>query len=338
MAETLNILFTCAGRRVVLIEQFRRALQELGVGGRVFATDISPTAAALQAADEGLVVPRCSDPAYLPRLLELVATHDIALLVPLTDVDLQQLADARQDLADRGCTVMIGDSEGIRTCRDKHCFARAVEAAGLPVGRSVDLQTFRRAPFYPCFAKPLDGSGSIGAGVIVDENSLTRHVAKFGEQLVIQDVLDGGEYTIDVYRTRDGEFKAIVPRQRLVVRGGEVEQGLTVNDPALIEATRQLVSHFDGLWGAMCCQCRRGAEGPIYFFELNPRFGGGVPLSIRAGADLPMYLLQEVLGREVDGAVGQFTDRLLMMRYPAGAVFHVEDPSKLRGFETPMFR
>jgi carbamoyl-phosphate synthase large subunit len=233
---------------------------------------------------------------------------------------------------------MIGDSDVIKTCRDKHRFARAVEAAGLPIGRSVDLETFRRDPFYPCFAKPLDGSGSIGAGVIVDERSLVRHVGQFGEQLVIQDVLDGGEYTIDVYRTRSGAFKAIVPRQRLVVRGGEVEQGRTVNDPALIEATRQLVSHFDGLWGAMCCQCRRRPDGPTYFFELNPRFGGGVPLSIRAGADLPMYLLQEVLGREVDGAVGQFTDHLLMMRYPAGTIFHVENPSQLRGFEGPIFR
>jgi carbamoyl-phosphate synthase large subunit len=88
----------------------------------------------------------------------------------------------------------------------------------------------------------------------------------------------------------------------------------------------------------MCCQCRRRPDGPTYFFELNPRFGGGVPLSIRAGADLPMYLLQEVLGREVDGAVGQFTDHLLMMRYPAGTIFHVENPSQLRGFEGPIFR
>ena len=53
--------------------------------------------------------------------------------------------------------------------------------------------------------------------------------------------------------------------------------------------------HLDGMWGVFCCQCRRSGTGPVRFFEINARFGGGAPLSIAAGANLPLYLLQEVL-------------------------------------------
>ena len=33
-----------------------------------------------------------------------------------------------------------------------------------------------------------------------------------------------------------------------------------------------------------------------YFIEMNPRFGGGVPLSIAAGANFPKALIYEFLG------------------------------------------
>lgn len=338
MAESLNILFTCVGRRVALLEQFRRAADALDMKVSIEATDIDAYAPAMQVADHGRVVPRCDAPDYLPTVLDIVARRKIGLLVPLTDLDLQLLADAQEQFAPLGCQVMIGSAESVAICRDKHRFSAAVEAAGLPTGRSEDLQTFRQDPFYPCFAKPLAGSASVGAALIRDGDALERHVARFGEDLVIQDVYGGQEYTIDMYRTRSGAFKAIVPRQRLVVRGGEVEQGLTVRDKALIDAARRLVSSLDGLWGAMCCQCRREVDGPAYFFELNPRFGGGAPLSIQAGADLPRYLLQDVLGRDVDGEVGRFTDGLLMMRYPAATITRVEDPGNLAGFDRTLFR
>ena len=87
--------------------------------------------------------------------------------------------------------------------------------------------------------------------------------------------------------------------QRLRIRSGEVEQGITVNDPDIIQATRDLIGAFDGLWGVFCCQCRITAGGEILFFELNPRFGGGVPLSVAAGAHLPLYLLQDLFGMEI---------------------------------------
>jgi carbamoyl-phosphate synthase large subunit len=55
-------------------------------------------------------------------------------------------------------------------------------------------------------------------------------------------------------------------------------------------------------------------ERPV-IFEVNPRFSGGIPLSIAAGADFPRMLVQLARGRRVDPAIGRFQDGLWMTSY-----------------------
>jgi len=338
LPETLNILLTCGGRRVALLEAFRSAMAELGLNGRILVADATAASSAYQLADVGLLAPRTDDPSYVPWLLQAARDREVGLLVPTTDLDLLPLAENRDAFAALGCTVMIGSPEAVRLCRDKAATAELVARAGLSAVRTVELAAFRASPFYPCFAKPVHGSAGVGVGRIDSESQLRAHVAAFGEDLVLQDCLAGAEYTIDVYRGRDGQVRCIVPRQRLAVRSGEVAKGITVRDDELIDATRRLCGAIDGLWGVFCCQCRREPGGDPWFFEINPRFGGGVPLSIAAGANLPLYLLQETLALPVTAEIGAFTDKLLMLRYDRAVFAAVEDPTTLPGFDEPSFR
>jgi carbamoyl-phosphate synthase large subunit len=322
----------------VLLEHFRRAMGELGISGKLVATDISPQTAALQVVDEKFIVPQVKDVQYIPELKRIVEEHEIGLIVPLTDLDLHSLTRHREEFLQLGCEVMIGPEETVRACRDKKEFSERLRRAGMPAIRTFSLEEFRSAPFYPCFIKPMRGSGGLGTSRIGDENELRAHVATFGEQLLVQDYVPGREYTIDVYRTRDGDVRCIVPRQRLVVRSGEVDKGVTVHDDALIEATQKLTDLMPGLWGVFCCQCRRPDGDEAFFFEINPRFGGGAPLSIAAGVDLPRYLMEEVTGREISARLGEFTPNLVLMRYSADLFEQVDDPTELPGFEGPFFR
>ena len=50
----MNILFTCAGRRVALLNAFRSALSELRLKGKLVATDITSASPAYHAADVGV--------------------------------------------------------------------------------------------------------------------------------------------------------------------------------------------------------------------------------------------------------------------------------------------
>ena len=55
--------------------------------------------------------------------------------------------------------------------------------------------------------------------------------------------------------------------------------------------------------------------GKIKFIEINPRFGGGVPLSIKADADFPKWILQQMIGKKPQIKFDGFKNNLVMLRY-----------------------
>jgi len=67
-------------------------------------------------------------------------------------------------------------------------------------------------------------------------------------------------------------------------------------------------------------------DDKVKFIEINPRFGGGAPLSIKAGANFPKWILQEVLASKVNIRFDDFKDNLIMLRYD-GEVW-LENPSQ----------
>ena len=106
------VLFTCAGQRVDIVTAFARA------GATTIATDVDQLAPALYHADRRALVPRVDDPGYIDALRDLVALHDVRLIVPLTDLDHLQLAQARDELG--GAVVLVPGAETIARCADKY--------------------------------------------------------------------------------------------------------------------------------------------------------------------------------------------------------------------------
>ena len=313
-------------------------MAELGLAGKLLATDITTASPAFHAADEGILVPSAGRVEYVPALLEIVRSRQVKLLVPLTDLDLLLLAHHQAEFSALGCTVMVGSEQAVALCRDKARTNALLAETGLATIDTFTLAEFLDRPFYPCFVKPVRGSGGIGAGLLQDEKELHAHVATYGDMMLIQEYVPGREYTIDVYRSRGGQVRCVVPRQRLTVRSGEVEKGVTVMDEQLIDCSIRLAGHIEGIWGVFCCQCRRSEDGPPRFFDINPRFGGGAPLSIHAGANLPLYLLQDVLGLPVTAEPGGFTPGTLMLRYDQAVFTHVDSLDDLPGYHSPLFR
>ena len=128
----------------------------------------------------------------------------------------------------------------------------------------------------------------------------------------MQEYLDGPEFTIDVLCDFDGRPLSIVPRERVVIRAGVIDRGRTVNDPRLIALARRLPG--DPLCRADQHPVPDARRAPA-IFEINPRFSGGIPLTIQAGADFPQMLVKLALGRRVEPSIGEFKDDLWMTSY-----------------------
>jgi len=315
------VLFTCIGRRVSLLHAFRGAARRLRLRACFYGTDTSPLSPALQLCDEGFLVKPTWHARYVGQLLSIVRRYDVRLLVPTVDLDLRLLAEHRGRFERCGCRVLISDPEVIDICQDKRRTSRFLKRQGFdgPVTRSVRsaLTADRKGQIvWPCFLKPWDGHAGKGTMVVRDREEL-RFYAKRVPNAICQELVEGVEYTCDVYVDFERHVRSVVPRRRLEVRSGEVSKGQVVKDRHIMTEVARLIERLGAGPGVVTVQLFLTPKSQIKFIEVNPRFGGGAPLSIRAGADFPRWILQELMGRKPRIGFDAFQDGLMMLRYDA---------------------
>lgn len=317
-----NVLISSAGRRVELLGGFRQALADLGLEGRVLASDRSWYSSARHTADAGFEVPACDDPAYVTRLVELCAAHSVALVVPTIDPELPVLAAARHELAAVGATVAVSSSETVAIAADKVATHEFLTAHEFPTVRQDSVAAVRADhpewPF-PLVVKPRFGSAGLGVAVVTDSAELDM-AARIGD-VVVETVAPGVEYTIDALVDRAGRCVCAVPRRRIEVRAGEVSKAVTVRSATLQALAADVCAALPDPYGVITIQVFADAgSGELAIIELNARFGGGFPLAREAGADYPRWMLEDLLGLASTVDADGWQDGLVMLRYDA-AVF-----------------
>ncbi|HEU4904273.1 MAG TPA: ATP-grasp domain-containing protein [Flavisolibacter sp.] len=317
----MNILITSAGQRVSLVRAFQKELKNLYPGAKVFTTDMCPQlSAACHVSDRSFQVKRVSDPAYIDEVLELCERNRIQMIVPTIDTELLVLARNKERFEARGIHVIISSEEFVDQCRDKRkisCFFR---------DREIDVpENYEKAnPRFPLFIKPYDGSLSADNFIIHSENDFTAYHFSNDKLLFMEyiDKKEHDEYTVDMYFDRKHTVKCIVPRRRLLVRAGEINKGITCKN-RIVPFLREKLGFIDGAVGCLTVQLfMNKSTERIIAIEINPRFGGGFPLSYRAGANYPLWLINEYFHNQPVTYTESWEADMLMLRYDDEVIIH----------------
>lgn len=321
----MNILFTGVGRRIELLQAFRNAALVLNKEIKIYGADMAGTAPALAYCDYTRKVVAMKDPGYIDNLLRICSVDHIDLLIPTIDTDLLVLSENKKKFEEIGTRVMISAPDKIRICRDKNNTSRFFEDCGLHAPMPVnDWKEYKAG--YPAFIKPKDGSSSINAFKAENEEELEVYAGQV-DDYIVQPFVSGHEYTIDIFCDWYGNPVTIVPRERLQVWAGEVLKTRIELDQNMIEESRELCKAFKPC-GPMTVQLIRDDAGTDWFIEINPRFGGGAPLSMKAGARSAEAILKLMDG---EGA-GEYeiTDGAIYSRFDQ-SVCIAEGKSQIKG-------
>jgi len=312
----VRILFTCAGRRVELVRAFKQAAGSLKIKPVMHVADVDECFAASCMADRSHRVPAVLSREYIPALLKIAKREKIDLLIPLIDTELPKLAKAREQFWRFNCGALISSPQVIKICQDKMLTFDFLKQNEIDTPKTwlYEQVIKRRRHSFPYFLKPRKGSASKGNFILRNKADLEA-LAPRVPGAIIQEFVPGVEHTLDVYTGFDGRCRCAVPRKRLEVRGGEVTRALTVNHPGIIQIGLRVAEALGGCVGVITIQLFLTSNRRIRVIEINPRFGGGVPLAIRAGASFPKWLLQEWLGRKPRIRQANFTDGVMMLRY-----------------------
>lgn len=309
-----NILITSAGKRVALTRYFKETLNRFYPDAKVFTTDMNPEMAPAGYVSDGCFkVPRVIDDSYPDLLLEICDKHSIGMVIATIDTELLILADLKEVFANSGVNVIVSDRSFVELCRDKRNTGSFFESHSIRVPREVD----KYHPTFPLFAKPYDGSLSTNLHYIKTAADLTPEILN-DPKLLFMEYVDKSvykEFTVDMYYGKDNRVKCIVPRERIEIRAGEINKGRTTKNE-ILAFLKEKLGYVESCIGCICVQLFFHPDTKdMVGIEINPRFGGGYPLTYMAGGNFPELLIREYfLGENVEYS-DKWTDGMLMLRY-----------------------
>jgi carbamoyl-phosphate synthase large subunit len=295
MTSSINLLMPSAGRKVALV----RALEG---HFRVYCGETNPSESAvcLFHNQRSMVLPPVYADGFGDALLNAVRREKIQVVLPVRNEDMEVLEGLRENLFQAGAVLVQSPPATVEICLDKLLLYRKLAQHHFDTPYTEELGQCEDSfgNMFPFFVKPRRGSGSRRAGVVWSKEELEAHLGGHSEPMVVQPYVQGQEYTVDMFFDK-GKLVQHVLRKRVSVANGQMDRGEVCADLDL-NSYRKIVNigSFLQFHGPVNVQFIN-AEEACYVTDINPRFSGGIGLSIAAGADFPAYLLELALGGEI---------------------------------------
>lgn len=295
-------------------------------GYEVVAADCDPWAVGLGLHDgQHVVLPRADAPDFVASLMTACRRFGVRVVVSTVAEELEVLAPRAGELVACGLAIWAPSATTIEACNDKWLFAQRCVEAHAPspataLGGVEDLKG-------PWLVKPRRGRGSRDV-FVCDSTDQVEAACRAMEEPIVQDRLAGREFTADFLISPDRTVVSITARWRDETKAGVSTKGETFVSPDLEFAVRQVAWAVDYV-GVGCAQGFVAVDGSVSVFEINPRFSGGLPLSIAAGADLPGQYVRAALGLPVQPEKLRTTAGVRMARHHA-EVFWAPDGGVIR--------
>lgn len=301
------IMLTGVGKRYDIVSCFAAITETIAV-------DPNPLAPAQYAAQVRVAPPQIADPAYVPFLRELCERHSVGAVLPLTDLDIEVLAKAREQGL---LPSMTPSSEVARATYDKYETHLMLQRLGLPSPPTAlpqeDLDSLR----YPVMVKPRRGSGARSIHLAHTPDQARFFIDYVQEPTMVQWAMGGQEMSIDCMGDLDGRCINAIPRTMLESRGGESIKGQVVHDRELIELGARVMEAL-AVRGPATIQIFRDPEIGIGITDVNTRFGGAFPGPAYAageGRTYPELIARLAAGERVEPHLGEFAAGMTFTRY-----------------------
>lgn len=255
-------------------------------------------------------VPLSTSSDYIKTVFEICRTRSVGLLIPIVDEEVASLSEHHELFRTIHCQIATSDAETVSICRNKIRCMMTLKDAGVDVPKTMRAENVQDIKF-PVFVKPNMGRSSINA-VRVDDDQQFQAMRNRVPDLIVQDFIDGHEYTVDVLCDFEANPVAIVPRRRIETRSGISYKGMTCHVDRLTEIGLRICRALR-LMGPANFQCIQSGDD-FYCIEVNPRFSGGLPLTTASGINGPLWLMKFVNGASAPGTLLPFEEKT-MARY-----------------------
>ena len=242
-------------------------------------------------------LPWASDLDFIEKMAELCVRLEIDLLVPGVDEELLPLARNVRKLAPT--RLLLPHADYVETMLDKLSMIKSLSKKKIPIPHSLTLADDFNSFHFPCISKPRKGRGSRDVRVlssIADANSLKLTLGEAALNTLLQEKIEGVEYTVQMVANAKGQLRAIVP-VRIEIKRGITIRAVTEMEPRVVAACLSIHEAIS-TEGCYNIQLMLTATGAVFPFEINPRISTTLCLVVAAGIDPISIFLEQIQSSE----------------------------------------
>jgi carbamoyl-phosphate synthase large subunit len=233
-------------------------------------------------ADSRIEIAFANSKNYLESIKSVCDKNEIDLIVPSVDEELMQFDSfLNKDVTE----VFLPNKDFVRIMLDKYTCAKAIKSTGLSGPKTFTVARASEIGF-PLIVKPKTGRGSRGVRIVNSLKELNAYKILYPtneEDLIVQELAIGTEYTVLVSANKKGQLNAIIPVKVDQKIGITIQAKIDMNN-LIIEYAKKFHSHYrtSGIYNIQCILTQSGV---VYPFEINPRISTTFCLSVAAGFD-----------------------------------------------------
>lgn len=243
------------------------------------------------------------DRPFVERILALHADREFDAWVPNLDLEVMATARYAQWFYDAGLKTLIPGYEALLDTA-KVRLPAFCHKHGIATPITIHVVNLEQLPFYADqFGYPLMIKGTVAGAKKVHNAEQAAHEArkldgKWGNGVLLQQIVDGEEYNVAMVARRDGSLLADVAIRKLAVtEEGKGALAAVVDDPEIAKTARRILKRLTWAGPLELEMIREPDTGRTHLIEVNCRFPSWIHLSAWAGCNLPVLLAEEVLGR-----------------------------------------
>lgn len=297
-------------------------------GYRVIATDMDKSAVGLFLADKGYVVPAGLSKNFIPELKKICQDENVDLFIPLVDEELVQSFD----LTKIGVKVLLPNKDFTSICLNKKELMKSLMENEIPVPKTYSFDDLSKAGF-PLIIKPITGRGSRGIQIVNSKDEINEYLKNTTykkEELMIQQYIEGDEYTVSVVVNKDGLLQAVVPK-KILLKKGITKLAISEKNKAIIETCEKIQELYQAN-GPFNVQLKINKYDFIpYIFEINPRFSTSISLTIASGVNELILLTNQLLKNEKPKRNDDWNEGIVMVRQTLDTFMPAEEYQKKLG-------
>jgi carbamoyl-phosphate synthase large subunit len=307
--ERKNILMSGAGGSgtIALIKELsKNQLYNLVV------VDADRYAVGLYLCENSYVVPFVKELNYKNVIREIIERHSIDVYIPLIDEEIEVAYDIQQYYPKMH--LLVPDKKFCNDMLNKWIMFNIFTENDLPVPYTQLLGSKEKLQFTtPKIVKPIVGRGSRGVQIVNSLEELEAYLvlSKYkAEELILQEYIQGTEYTVSVVVNKSGKVLAVVPK-RIVRKKGITQIAVTENNAIITQLCNELQKKLKAN-GPFNVQLMMVDDKP-YVFEVNPRFSTSVVLTMAAGINEVDVLLKDSLN--IPYSINDYKSGVIMSRF-----------------------